>query len=55
MGIISKSKVIRSLEEGYFYKGVKHGRWMRYNTHDILQDKENLLERVAAGVADFLL
>ncbi|MEM9324088.1 MAG: hypothetical protein AAGA85_00460 [Bacteroidota bacterium] len=28
------------LEEGYFYKGMKHGRWMRYNTYDILQDKE---------------
>jgi len=28
------------LEEGYFYKGMKHGRWMRFNTHDILQDKE---------------
>ncbi len=28
------------LEEGHFYKGVKHGRWMRYNTHDILQEKE---------------
>ncbi|MEO9476480.1 MAG: hypothetical protein ABJG41_13140 [Cyclobacteriaceae bacterium] len=28
------------LEEGYFYKGVKHGRWVRYNRHDILQDKE---------------
>ncbi|MFT6133724.1 MAG: antitoxin component YwqK of YwqJK toxin-antitoxin module [Cyclobacteriaceae bacterium] len=27
------------LEEGYFYKGKKHGRWMRYNTNDILQDK----------------
>lgn len=28
------------LEEGYFYKGMKHGRWVRYNRHDILQDKE---------------
>jgi antitoxin component YwqK of YwqJK toxin-antitoxin module len=27
------------LEEGYFYKGKKHGRWMRYNTNDILQEK----------------
>ena len=28
------------LEEGYFYKGMKHRRWVRYNKHDILQDKE---------------
>jgi len=28
------------LEEGYFYKGMKHKRWMRYNSHDILQNKE---------------
>ncbi len=28
------------LEEGYFFKGMKHKRWMRYNSHDILQDKE---------------
>lgn len=28
------------IEEGYFYKGMKHGRWVRYNRHDILQDKE---------------
>ncbi|MEM8894263.1 MAG: hypothetical protein AAGC88_06780 [Bacteroidota bacterium] len=28
------------LEEGIFYKGTKHGRWMRYNRHDILQAKE---------------
>jgi len=28
------------LEEGYFFKGMKHGRWVRYNRHDILQDKE---------------
>lgn len=28
------------LEEGYFYKGLKHGRWVRFNRHDILQDKE---------------
>lgn len=28
------------LEEGYFYKGMKHGRWVRLNRHDILQDKE---------------
>ena len=28
------------LEEGYFYKGMKHGRWVRFNRFDILQDKE---------------
>ena len=28
------------LEEGIFYKGAKHGRWMRYNRQDILDDKE---------------
>ncbi|WP_258103115.1 toxin-antitoxin system YwqK family antitoxin [Marinoscillum sp. MHG1-6] len=28
------------LEEGYFYKGMKHGRWVRLSRHDILMDKE---------------
>lgn len=28
------------VEEGYFYKGMKHGRWVKYNRHDILLDKE---------------
>ncbi len=28
------------LEEGLFYKGTKHGRWVRYNKSYILQDKE---------------
>ena len=28
------------LEEGYFYKGMKHRRWVRLNRHDILQDKK---------------
>lgn len=28
------------LEEGIYYKGLKHGRWMRYNKYDILMDKE---------------
>lgn len=27
------------LEEGYFYKGMKHKRWVRFNKFDILQDK----------------
>jgi antitoxin component YwqK of YwqJK toxin-antitoxin module len=27
------------LEEGWFYKGLKHRRWVRFNRHDILQDK----------------
>ncbi len=28
------------LEEGIFYKGAKHGRWMKYDRQDILDDKE---------------
>ena len=28
------------LEEGIFYKGAKHGRWMKYDRRDILDDKE---------------
>lgn len=28
------------LETGWFYKGLKHQRWVRYNTSDILQDKK---------------
>lgn len=28
------------LEEGFFYYGQKHGRWVRFNRHDILQEKE---------------
>lgn len=28
------------LEEGIFYKGSKHGRWMQYDRNDILSDKE---------------
>jgi antitoxin component YwqK of YwqJK toxin-antitoxin module len=28
------------LEEGIFYKGAKHGRWMKYDRYDILDDKE---------------
>ncbi len=28
------------LEEGIFYKGTKHGRWIKLNRHDILQSKE---------------
>ncbi len=29
----------RIIEEGIFYKGTKHGRWMTYNKNDILQRK----------------
>jgi antitoxin component YwqK of YwqJK toxin-antitoxin module len=29
-----------TVEEGIFYKGTKHGRWMRYNRQDLLDDKE---------------
>ena len=28
------------VEEGYFYKGQKHGRWLKYNSSDILTGKE---------------
>ena len=28
------------LEEGIYYKGAKHGRWMKYNRDDLLDDKE---------------
>jgi len=27
------------VEEGIFYKGAKHGRWMRYNRQDMVEDK----------------
>lgn len=28
------------IEEGVYYKGVKHARWMKWNKHGILQSKE---------------
>ena len=28
------------IEDGFFYFGLKHGRWVRLNNSDILQDKE---------------
>ena len=28
------------LEEGIFYKGTKHGRWMQFDRNDVLGDKE---------------
>lgn len=28
------------VEEGIFYKGAKHGRWMRYSREDLLEDKD---------------
>ena len=28
------------IEEGFYYKGKKHMRWVRFNRNDILQDKE---------------
>lgn len=28
------------LEEGIFYKGTKHGRWMQFDRNDIVNDKE---------------
>ena len=27
------------IEEGWYYKGLKHRRWVRFNRYDILQDK----------------
>ncbi|MTI31478.1 hypothetical protein E1171_11715 [Cytophagales bacterium RKSG123] len=30
----------QTLEEGIFYHGMKNGRWEKYNTKDILTDKE---------------
>jgi len=30
----------QTIEEGFFYYGLKHGRWVRLNRSDILQDKE---------------
>jgi antitoxin component YwqK of YwqJK toxin-antitoxin module len=27
------------MEEGIFFKGTKHGRWMRYNRQDLVEDK----------------
>jgi antitoxin component YwqK of YwqJK toxin-antitoxin module len=28
------------VEEGIYYKGTRHGRWMRHNLQDLLEDKE---------------
>lgn len=28
------------LEEGIFFKGTKHGRWMKYDRNDLVEDKE---------------
>ncbi len=28
------------LEEGIFYKGTRHGRWMRYDRENLVEDKE---------------
>ena len=35
--------LITVVEEGYFYYGLKQGRWVRLNRSDILQDKENYM------------
>ncbi len=29
-----------TIEEGIFYKGTKHGRWMQYDRQNLVQDKE---------------
>ncbi len=39
-GPYQKIKGDQVLEEGFFYKGMKHKRWVRINTYDILQDKK---------------
>ncbi|KXK31473.1 MAG: hypothetical protein UZ12_BCD005000204 [Bacteroidetes bacterium OLB12] len=31
------------IEEGIFFKGTKHGRWMRYDRQDLVEDKEKVL------------
>ena len=35
--LLSSGQVI---EEGWYYKGMKHRRWVRFNRHDILQEKK---------------
>lgn len=39
-GPYTKKKGDQILEEGWFYKGMKHKRWVRFNTSDILMDKK---------------
>ena len=39
-GPYKKVKDEQVLEEGIFYYGTKHGRWMVYDKNNILQDKE---------------
>ena len=39
-GPYKRMKDDQVLEEGIFYKGMKHGRWVEYNKDDILIDKE---------------
>ena len=39
-GPYQKIKGDQVLEEGFFYKGMKHKRWIRLNSYDILQDKK---------------
>jgi len=39
-GPYQKIKGDQVLEEGFFYKGMKHKRWVRLNQYDILQDKK---------------
>ena len=35
-----KKKGEMILEKGWFFKGLKHKRWVRFNSNDILQDKK---------------
>ncbi|MEQ9229778.1 MAG: hypothetical protein RIF46_03790, partial [Cyclobacteriaceae bacterium] len=39
-GPYKKMKGEQVLEEGWFYKGTKHKRWVRFNSSDILMDKK---------------
>ena len=39
-GPYKKMRGDQVLEEGIFYKGMKHGRWVSYDKNDLLVDKE---------------
>ena len=43
------------IEEGWYYKGLKHRRWFRFNRHDILQDKSYWWKGMASGIKTRLL
>ncbi|WP_246202992.1 toxin-antitoxin system YwqK family antitoxin [Fulvivirga lutimaris] len=39
-GPYTKKRGDQVIQEGIFYKGMKHGRWMEYDKEDLLVDKE---------------